>query len=72
MGLEEKVMSEMKAAMKAKDTTTLTVLRALKSAISYATIKKHGADGELSEADAVAVVGAAQMRADATRVITQT
>ena len=54
--LSERVMDDLKGAMKAKDATALTVLRALKSAVKYAAIEKHGADGELGEADALAVV----------------
>ncbi len=54
--LSERVMDDLKGAMKAKDATALTVLRALKSAVKYAAIEKHGADGELGESDALAVV----------------
>ena len=52
----QRVMDDLKDAMKAKDATALTVLRALKSAIKYAAIEKHGADGDLDETDALAVV----------------
>ena len=51
-----RIFADLKEAMKAKDAATLTVLRALKSAISYATIEKHGADGELTEAEAIAAL----------------
>lgn len=54
--LSDQVLADLKEAMKAKDIAKLTVLRALKSAISYATIEKLGADGVLPEADALAVV----------------
>ncbi len=54
--LSAQILADLKDAMKAKDSAKLTVLRALKSAISYATIEKHGADGVLPEADAIAVV----------------
>jgi hypothetical protein len=42
--------------MKAKDTVTLNVVRNLKSAMKYAAIEKHGADGELDDAEAVTVI----------------
>ncbi len=48
-------MSEMKAAMKAKDTVALESLRAIKSAILLAKTDK-GAGGELSEADEIKLV----------------
>ena len=54
--LSAKILADLKDAMKAKDSSKLTVLRALKSAISYATIEKLGADGVLPETDAIAVV----------------
>lgn len=46
----------MKTAMRAKDTVALNVVRALKSAIKYAAIEKHGADADLDDADALVVV----------------
>ena len=46
----------MKNAMKAKDTVALNVTRNLKSAIKYAAIEKGGADGELDDTEAIAVV----------------
>ncbi len=48
-------MSEMKAAMKAKDAVALESLRAIKSAILLAKTDK-GAGGELSEADEIKLV----------------
>jgi len=54
--LSDRILADLKEAMKAKNATALTVLRALKSAISYATIKKSGADGSLSDGEEVAVV----------------
>src|SRR5690606_5365063 len=48
MGLQENVMSAMKEAMKAKDTTSLEALRAIKSAILLAQTEQ-GASGELTE-----------------------
>jgi len=54
--LSARILSDLKDAMRAKDADKLTVLRALKSAISYMTIEKHGPDGELAEADAIGVI----------------
>ena len=54
--INEKVANELKDAMRAKDTVAMTTLRALKSAIKYAAVEKLGADGELSDPDALAVV----------------
>ena len=50
MGLEEKVMSDMKDAMKAKDEAGLRGLRAIKAAIIIAKTSE-GAGGELKEED---------------------
>ena len=54
--INEKIASDLKDAMKAKDTVAMTALRALKSALKYAAVEKLGAEGELGEADALAVV----------------
>ena len=48
MSLQNEVMTAMKEAMKAKDTTALTALRAIKSAILLAQTES-GASGELTE-----------------------
>src|SRR5438105_11542936 len=56
MILQERVDSDLKEAMRAKDTTKLGVLRMLKSALKYAAIAKSGAEAELSEAEAAQVV----------------
>lgn len=55
MSLQEKIMTEMKVAMKAKDTVALESLRAIKSAILLAQTDK-GAGGKLSEEDEVKLV----------------
>ena len=55
MGLQQQVMQEMKAAMKAKDTVALESLRAIKSALLLAQTDK-GVGGELSEADEIKMV----------------
>lgn len=48
MSLQQEVMTAMKVAMKAKDQTALTALRAVKSAILLAQTE-NGASGELTE-----------------------
>jgi len=52
----EKLAEDLKDAMRAKDTVAMASLRALKSAIKYAAVEKLGADGELNDTDALAVV----------------
>jgi uncharacterized protein YqeY len=54
--LSAQINDDLKAAMKAKDSMTLTLLRSLSSALKYAAIEKGGADTELDPADALAVV----------------
>lgn len=54
--LSARIVEDMKAAMKSKDTVALNVVRALKSAIKYAAIEKHGADADLDDPDAILVV----------------
>jgi uncharacterized protein YqeY len=54
MTLPERIDSDLKEAMRAKDATRLGVLRMLKSALKYAAIEKSGA--ELGDAEAVQVV----------------
>ncbi len=56
MSLSQQLTEDMKTAMKAKDSVTLNVVRGLKSAIKYAAIEKHGAEGELEDIDALAVI----------------
>jgi uncharacterized protein YqeY len=55
MSLQAKIMEEMKAAMKAKDSVALESLRAIKSAILLAKTDK-GAGSELSEEDEIKLV----------------
>ncbi len=50
------IVEDMKTAMRAKDSVALNVVRALKSAIKYAAIEKHGADADLDDQDAIVVV----------------
>ena len=53
MGLQQKVMEQMKTAMKAKDTVALESLRAIKSALLLA---QTSGEGDLSEEDEVKLV----------------
>ena len=56
MSFSAQLTEDIKNAMKAKDSVALNVIRGLKSAVKYAAIEKLGAEGELAEADALAVV----------------
>lgn len=56
MTLQERVDSDLKEAMRAKDATRLAVLRMLKSALKYSAIEKSGADAQLDDADATQVI----------------
>src|ERR1700739_4365648 len=56
MTLQQRVDSDLKDAMRAKDATRLGVLRMLKSALKYSAIEKSGADAELTDAEAVQVI----------------
>jgi len=56
MTLQERVDSDLKEAMRAKDATKVGVLRMLKSGLKYAAIAKSGAEADLSDAEAVQVI----------------
>ena len=56
MTLQQRVDSDLKEAMRAKDVTKLGVLRMLKSALKYAAIAKSGAEAELNDTEAVQVI----------------
>jgi hypothetical protein len=56
MTVIERVDSDLKEAMRAKDTTKLGVLRMLKSALKYAAIAKSDAETELTDAEAAQVI----------------
>src|SRR5712691_3719950 len=56
MALAERVDTDLKDAMRAKDATKLGVLRMLKSALKYAAIEKSGAEAELNDAEAAQVI----------------
>ncbi|MBT8182085.1 MAG: GatB/YqeY domain-containing protein [Eudoraea sp.] len=55
MSLQNKVMEEIKAAMKAKDAIALESLRAIKSALLLAQTEK-GAGGEMSDTDEIKII----------------
>ena len=56
MTLTQRIDSDLKDAMRAKDANKLGVLRMLKSALKYAAIEKSGAEGELDDAEATQVI----------------
>jgi uncharacterized protein YqeY len=56
MTLQERIDSDLKDAMRAKDATRLGVLRMLKSALGYAAIEKSGGEGKLDDAEFIQVV----------------
>ena len=56
MALAQRIDSDLKDAMRAKDATKLGVLRMLKSALKYAAIEKSGAEGALDDAEATQVI----------------
>lgn len=56
MTLSQRIDSDLKDAMLARDATKLGVLRMLKAALKYAAIAKSGAEAELSGAEAIQVI----------------
>jgi uncharacterized protein YqeY len=56
MTLQQRVDSDLKDGMRAKDATRVGVLRMLKSALKYAAIEKSGAEAELNDAEAIQVI----------------
>ena len=56
MTLQQRIDSDLKDAMRAKDATRLGVLRMLKSALKYAAIEKSDAEAELGDAESIQVV----------------
>jgi uncharacterized protein len=56
MTIAERLLDDMKASMKAKDALTLSVIRSLRSAISYAAIDRSGPDATLSDQEVIAVI----------------
>jgi hypothetical protein len=56
MTLSQRIDSDLKEAMRAKDTTKLSVLRMLKSALKYGAIAKSDAETELNDTEAAQVI----------------
>ena len=56
MTLEQRIDSDLKDAMRAKDAAKLSVLRMLKSALKYSAIEKAGADGKLDDTESTQVI----------------
>jgi uncharacterized protein YqeY len=56
MTLSQRIDSDLKEAMRAKDATRLSVLRMLKSALKYGAIAKSDAEAELNDAEAAQVI----------------
>lgn len=56
MSTIDQIDSDLKEAMKARDTLKLGVLRMLKSALKYSAIEHGGASEKLSDADAITVL----------------
>jgi hypothetical protein len=56
MTFQERIDSDLKEAMKAREAERLGVLRMLKSALKNAAIEKHGVTGQLDDAEAMAVL----------------
>ena len=56
MTLQERIDSDLKDAMRAKDAPKLGVLRMLKSALKYSAIEKAGAETQLDDAEAAQVI----------------
>jgi len=53
--INEKIANDLKDAMRAKDQTAMTALRALKSALIYGAVAP-GAEGPLDDAEAVVII----------------
>ena len=56
MTLPERIDSDLKDAMRAKDAMRLGVLRMLKSALKYSALEKAGSDRQLDDAEAAQVI----------------
>ena len=56
MTFQARIDQEIKAAMLARETLRLGVLRMLKAALMNSAIEKHGAGGALDDSDAMAIV----------------
>ncbi len=56
MKIQERIDSDLKESMRAKNASKVGVLRMLKSALKYAAIAKSGSEAELSDAEAAQVI----------------
>src|SRR5881394_109718 len=56
MTLQERIDSDLKEAMRAKDAARLGVVRMLKSALKYSAIEKSGPEAQLDDAEATQVI----------------
>lgn len=56
MTLQQQIDADLKEAMRAKETTRLSVLRMLKSALMYAAIEKGSGEDGLADAESVQVI----------------
>src|ERR1700681_603627 len=56
MTLQERIDSDLKEAMRAKEAARLGVLRMLKSALKYSAIEKSGAEAQLDDGEAIQVI----------------
>src|SRR6266446_2294486 len=56
MKIQERIDSDLKESMRAKNASKVGVLRMLKSALKYAAIEKSRAKGELTDTEAVLVI----------------
>ena len=56
MTLPERIDSDLKEAMRAKDAGRLAVLRMLKSALKYSAIEKSGAEAQLDDTETAQVI----------------
>lgn len=56
MSIQERIDSDLKEAMRAKDAHRLAVLRMLKSALKYSAIEKGGAQAQLDDTEATQVI----------------
>src|ERR1700694_505460 len=56
MTLQERIDSDFKEGMRAKEAARLGVLRMLKSALKYSAIEKSGAAAQLDDAEAAQVI----------------
>jgi uncharacterized protein YqeY len=56
MTLQERIDSDLKEAMRAKDAARLGVLRMLKSALKYSAIEKSGPEAQLDDSESTQVI----------------